>query len=145
MENTEQSAIKNERGGGGALSTGAGRARRRRLTSEEDPAKEAVISVQGVAVPAMLAELVLALCSPLSHTQANGTHHIWVSVAQLTLPAHQAWHIVTHHPGGATCSSHVPGRDQQEGKVDVNRQARRDAPWETSPAALFEDELLIPW
>lgn len=97
-----------------ALSTGAGRTRRRRLTSEEDPAKEAVISVQGVAVPAMLAELVLALCCPLSHTQANGTHHVWVSVAQLTLAAHQAWNIVTHHPGGATCGSHVPGERPTE-------------------------------
>lgn len=74
----------------------------RRLTSEEDPAKEAVVSVQGIAVPAVLAELVLALRGPLSHTQANSAHHVWVSVAQLTLAAHQAWHIVTHHPRGAT-------------------------------------------
>lgn len=70
MENTELGAIKDEwwgagRGGGRGLSAGAGRASRRRLTSDEDPAKEAVISVQGVAVPAMLAELVLALCGPL--------------------------------------------------------------------------------
>lgn len=100
----------------------------RRLTSEEDPAKEAVVSVQGVAVPAMLAELMLALCCPLSHAQANGTHHVWVSVAQLTLAAHQTWHIVTHHPGGATCRSHVPGRDGQKGKVDVNRWARLGVP-----------------
>lgn len=39
----------------------------RRLTSEQDPAEEAVISVEGVAVPAVLAELVLTLCSPLGH------------------------------------------------------------------------------
>ena len=41
-----------------------------RLTSEQDPAEEAVIPVQGVAVPAVLAELVLALHRPLSHAQA---------------------------------------------------------------------------
>lgn len=87
-----------------------------RLTSEQDPAEEAVIPVQGVAVPAVLAELVLALHRPLSHAQANGTHHIRVSVAQLPLVAHQAWHVVTHHPGGATRSSHVPREDQRWGE-----------------------------
>ena len=87
-----------------------------RLTSKQDPAEEAVIPVQGVAVPAVLAELVLALCCPLGHAQADGTHHVRVSVAQLPLAAHQAWHIVTHHPGGATCSSHVPGKDQHGGE-----------------------------
>lgn len=91
-----------------------------RLTSEEDPAKEAVVSVQGIAVPAVLAELVLALRCPLSHTQANSAHHVWVSVAQLTLAAHQAWHIVTHHPRGATWSSHVPVRNQRKDKSVVN-------------------------
>lgn len=99
----------------------------RRLTSEEDPAKEAVISVQGVAAPAVMPELVLALCSPLSHAQADGTHHIWVAVAQLTLAAHQAWHIVAHHPGGAACSPHVPVGIQEKGESAVNRARRRSA------------------
>lgn len=89
---------------------------RRRLTSEQDPAEEAVVSVKGVAVPAVLAELVLALSCPLGHTQANGTHHVGVSVAQLPLAAYQAWHIVTHHPGRAACSFHVPGKDQHRGE-----------------------------
>lgn len=89
---------------------------RRRLTSEQDPAEEAVVSVQGVAVPAVLAELVLALSCPLGHTQADGAHHVGVSVAQLPLAAYQAWHIVTHHPGRAACSFHVPGKDQHRGE-----------------------------
>lgn len=76
-----------------------------------------MIPVQRVAVPAVLAELVLALRCPLGHAQANGPHHIWVPVAQLPLAAHQAWHIVTHHPGGATCSSHVPEKDQNGGET----------------------------
>lgn len=88
----------------------------RRLTSEQDSAKEAVVPVQGVAVPAVLAELVLALGRPLGHAQANGTHHIWVSVAQLPLAAHQSWHIVAHHPGRAACSFHVPGKGQDRGE-----------------------------
>lgn len=94
-----------------------------RLTSEQDPAKEAVIPVQRVAVPAVLAELVLALCCPLGHAQPNGTHHVRVSVAQLALAAHQAWHIVTHHPGGAACSSHVPAKEQHGGGNTMNVRA----------------------
>lgn len=94
----------------------------RGLTSEQDPAKETVIPVQRVAVPAVLAELVLALCRPLGHSEANGPHHVRVPVAQLSLAAHQAWNIVTHYPGGATCSSHVPAKDQHRGENTTKGQ-----------------------
>lgn len=110
----------------------------RRLTSKQDPAKEAVVPVQGVAVPAVLAELVLALRCPLCHAQANGTHHIRVSVAQLPLAAHQAWHIITHHPRGAACSSHVPGKGQHRGEnPDIEAQSH-NVSWETEFKALFQ-------
>lgn len=108
----------------------------RRLTSEQDPAEKAVVPVQGVAVPAVLAELVLALRCPLGHAQANGTHHVWVSVAQLPLAAYQAWHIVTHHPGGAACSSHVPGKGQHSCEnTDIEVQSH--VSWDTEFKALF--------
>lgn len=98
---------------GASLEPGQGR----RLTSEQDLAKEAVILVHGVAVPTMLAELMLTLCCPFGHTLAYGTHHVRVSVAQLTLAAHQSGHIVTHHPGGVTCDFHLPGKDRQKGET----------------------------
>lgn len=108
-----------------------------RLTSEQDPAEEAVVPVQGVAVPAVLAELVLALGCPLCHAQADGTHHVRVSVAQLPLAAHQARHVVTHHPGGAACGSHVPGKGQHRGE-HTDTEARSHVSWETAFKALFQ-------
>lgn len=113
------------------------------LTSEQDPAKEAMVPVQGVAVPAMLAELVLALCCPLSHSQANGTHHVWMSVAQLPLAAHQAWHIVTHHPRGATSSTHVPVMSQYISKSNVNTQGGSLFPRTAKFKELFKYECLM--
>lgn len=76
--------------------------------------EEAVIPVQGVAAPAVLAELVLALHRPLSHAQANGTHHIWVSVAQLLLVPTRPGTLSHITLDGATGSSHVPRKDQLE-------------------------------
>lgn len=105
-------------GGGGGRWACAGR----RLTPEQHPAEEAVVPVERVAVPAVLAELVLALRRPLGHAQANRTHHVWVAVAQLPLAAHQSWHVIAHHPGGASRSSHVPGKDQHRGENAVNRE-----------------------
>lgn len=40
-------------------------------TSEHDAAKDSVVPVQGGAVPAVVAELVLALSDPLSGTLAH--------------------------------------------------------------------------
>lgn len=116
----------------------------RGLTSEQDPAEKAMVPVQGVAVPSVLAELVLTLCSPLGHTQADGTHHVRVPVAQLPLAAYQAWHIVTHHPGGAACSSHVPEKDQHRDENTINSEGWCHVSQETKEfKAWFEYEFLI--
>lgn len=68
-------------------------------TSEHDTAKDSVVPVQGGAVPAMVAELVLTLSDPFSGTLAHRAHDVWVTLAQLPLPAHQARDIVTDHSG----------------------------------------------
>lgn len=86
----------------------------------------------------------MALCCPLGHAQANGTHHVWVSVAQLPLAAHQTWHIVTHHPGGPACSSHVPGKSQHRGEDSRNSGACCRESGETEEFKIrFKDEFLI--
>lgn len=58
-----------------------------------------MVPVQGGAVPAMVAELVLTLSDPLSGTLAHGAHDVWVTLAQLPLPAHQPRDIVTDDTG----------------------------------------------
>lgn len=68
-------------------------------TSEHDTAKDSVVPVQGGAVPAVVAELVLTLSDPFSGTLAHRAHDVWVTLAQLPLPAHQTRDIVTDHSG----------------------------------------------
>lgn len=68
-------------------------------TSEHDAAKDSVVPVQGGAVPAVVAELVLALSDPFSGTLAHRAHDVRVTLAQLPLPAHQTRDIVTDHSG----------------------------------------------
>lgn len=68
-------------------------------TSKHDSAKDSVIPVQGGAVPAVVAELVLTLPDPFSGTLAHGAHDVWVTLAQLPLPAHQTRDVVTDHSG----------------------------------------------
>lgn len=68
-------------------------------TSEHDTAKDGVVPVHGGAVPAVVAELVLTLSDPLSGTLAHRAHDVWVTLAQLPLPAHQTRDIVTDHSG----------------------------------------------
>lgn len=66
-------------------------------TSEHDAAKDSVVPVQRGAVPAVVAELVLTLPDPFSGALAHRAHDVWVPLAQLPLPAHQARDIVTDH------------------------------------------------
>lgn len=68
-------------------------------TSEHDTAKDSVVPVQCGAVPAVMAELVLTLSDPFSGTFTHRAHDIWVTLAQLPLPAHQTRDIVTDHSG----------------------------------------------
>lgn len=68
-------------------------------TSEHDAAKHCVVPVQGGAVPAVVAELVLTLADPFSGTLAHRAHDVRVALAQLPLPAHQTRDIVTDHAG----------------------------------------------
>lgn len=68
-------------------------------TSEHDTAKDSVVPVHGGAVPAVVAELVLTLSDPFSGTLTHRAHDVWVTLAQLPLPAHQTRDIVTDHSG----------------------------------------------
>lgn len=77
------------------------------LTAQQDAAEQALPPLQGVAVPAVPAELVLALRRPGGHAAPDGEHGLGVPPAQLPLPAHQARHVVAHHPRGAH-GAHVP-------------------------------------
>lgn len=70
-----------------------------RLTSEHHPAKDCVVPLQRAAVPAMVPELVLALHDPLFGALSDRLHQVWVELAQLPLPAHQAGNVVADHPG----------------------------------------------
>lgn len=54
---------------------------------------------RGVAVPAVVAELVLALRDPVPHPGPDGLHHLGVLAAQLPLLVHQAGDVVADHPG----------------------------------------------
>lgn len=65
---------------------------------EHDTAKDSVVPVQGGAVPAMVAELVLTLIHSRG-TSRHGAHDVWVTLVQLPLPAHQPRDIVTDHTG----------------------------------------------
>lgn len=68
-------------------------------TSEHDTAKDSVVPIHGGAVPAVVAELVLTLSDPFSGTLAHRAHDVWVTLAQLPLPAHQTRDVVTDHSG----------------------------------------------
>lgn len=64
----------------------------------------------------MPAELVLALGRPGGHAAADGEHGFGVPPAQLPLPAHQARHVVAHHPRRAH-GPHVPAGGKGQGSA----------------------------
>lgn len=89
-----------------------------RLTSEHHPAKDRMVALQRTAVPSMVPELVLALYDPLFGALSDRLHEVWVELAQLPLPVHQARNVAADHPGAQrsdvpacteTDSSVVPG------------------------------------
>lgn len=65
-----------------------------------------MVSGRGVAVPAVAAELVLALGDPVLHPGPDGLHHSGVLAAQLALLVHQTRDVVAHHLGAQ--GAHVP-------------------------------------
>lgn len=68
---------------------------------------------RGVAVPAMVAELVLALGNPVLGPRADGLHHFGVLAAQLALLVHQTGDVVAHHLGAQ--GAHVPAEGRGGG------------------------------
>lgn len=76
------------------------------LTTQQQPSKQVVVPRRGVAVPAMVAELVLALGNPVLGPRADGLHHFGVLAAQLALLVHQTRDVVAHHLGAQ--GAHVP-------------------------------------
>lgn len=68
------------------------------LTALHDAAEDGVVSVERAAVPAVVAELVLALADPLLGAFPDGAHEVRVALAELPLLVHQARNVVTYHP-----------------------------------------------
>lgn len=83
------------------------------LTSQWQTAKQAVVSGRCVAVPAVAAELMLALKDPVLHPAADGLHHLGVLATELALLVHQSRDVVAHHLGAQ--SAHVPAGGEEEG------------------------------
>lgn len=84
------------------------------LTAQQQASEQVVVPGRGVAVPAVAAELVLALRDPVLHPGPDGLHHPGVLAAQLALLVHQAGDVVAHHLGAQ--GAHVPagGADGEE-------------------------------
>lgn len=76
------------------------------LTTQQQPSKQVVVPRRGVAVPAVVAELVLAFGNPVLGPRADGLHHFGVLAAQLALLVHQTGDVVAHHLGAQ--GAHVP-------------------------------------
>lgn len=57
-----------------------------------------MVPVQGAAVPAVVAELVLALPDPLLGSLPDRLHDVGVPLAQLPLLVHQPGDVITDHP-----------------------------------------------
>lgn len=76
------------------------------LTAEQQASEQVVVPGHGVAVPAVVAELVLALGYPVLHAGADGLHHFGMLPAQLALLVHQTGDVVAHHLGAQ--GAHVP-------------------------------------
>lgn len=84
------------------------------LTSQRQPSKQAVVPGRRVAVPAVAAELMLALKDPVLHPGAHDLHHLGVLATQLALLVHQSGDVVAHHLGAQ--GAHVPaGRRRRKG------------------------------
>lgn len=70
-----------------------------------------MVSGCGVAVPAVVAELVLALCDPVLHPGPDGLHHFGMLAAQLALLVHQTRDVVAHHLRAQ--GAHVPAEQRK--------------------------------
>lgn len=82
------------------------RARACLLTAVQEFAEHPVFPRYSVAVPALMAELVLTLADPLVHSAADRLHHPGVLPAHLPLFIHQTRDVVAHHLRAQ--SAHVP-------------------------------------
>lgn len=69
------------------------------LTAQQQASQQVLVlgSGAGVAVPAMVPELVLTLGDPVLHPTPDGLHHPGVLPAKLALPVHQTRDVIAHH------------------------------------------------
>lgn len=93
------------------------------LTAQQQPSEQLVVAGRGVAVPAVVAELVLALGQPVLGAGADGLHHPGVLAAQLPLLVDQAGDIVAHHLGAQR--AHVPAERAGELLTSLFRREER--------------------
>lgn len=84
----------------------------RRLTAQHDPAEHGVVALQGTAVPAVMAELVLALADPLLRPLPDRLHDVRVLLAELPLLVHQPRDVITDHPRSQ--GSDIPAGSQAD-------------------------------
>lgn len=85
------------------------------LTAQQQPSEQLVVAGRGVAVPAVVPELVLALGQPVPGAGADGLHHLGVLAAQLPLLVDQAGDVVAHHLGAQR--AHVPADRRRGGEL----------------------------
>lgn len=83
-----------------------------------------MIPGRGVAVPTVVAELVLALRDPVPYPGPDGLHHLGMLAAQLALLVHQTGDVVAHHLGAQ--GTHVPAEGTEE--------AARNTSYTSAPA-----------
>lgn len=89
-----------------------------------------MVAGRGVAVPAVVAELVLALGQPVLGAGADGLHHPGVLAAQLPLLVDQAGDVVAHHLGAQR--AHVPAQRERE---RAGRDKKKNTLWEAALTA----------
>lgn len=82
-----------------------------------------MIPGRGVAVPTVVAELVLALGDPVPYPGPDGLHHLGMLAAQLALLVHQTGDVVTHHLGAQ--ATHVPAEGTEETAMATGNTAER--------------------
>ena len=91
------------------------------LTAQQQASEQVVVPGRGVAVPAVAAELMLALGDPVLHPGPDDLHHSGVLAAQLALLVHQPRDVVTHDLGAQ--GAHVPAERRRQTEREHLRKA----------------------
>lgn len=103
-----------------------------------------MVSVQGAAVPAVMAELMLAFSNPLFSPTPNRLHDVWILLTQLSLFIHQPGNIVANHTG--TKGSNIPEIHKERGlKPELLQSVTDFANWYESAESVNIQWLCTAW